>query len=42
MIEVDNPPLILLLPIIIVFTGPFLYSFFIDKHDKGKKPPIMS
>jgi len=39
MIDVDNPPLVLLLPIIIVFTAPFIYSFFVDKYDKGK-PPI--
>jgi uncharacterized membrane protein len=41
MIDVDNPPLILLLPIIIVFVAPFLYSFFIDKYDKDK-PQIKS
>lgn len=36
MIDVDNPPLVLLLPIIIVFVAPFIYSFFVDKYDKGK------
>lgn len=36
MIDVDNPPLILLLPIIIVFTAPFIYSFFVDNYDKDK------
>jgi len=36
MIDVDNPPLIMLLPILIVFIGPFLYSFFIDDYDKDK------
>ena len=37
MIDVDNPPLILLLPIIIVFVAPFIYSFFVDNYDKGKE-----
>ncbi len=40
MLEIDNPPLAMLTAILIVFTGPFLYSFFIDKHEKGKKPPV--
>lgn len=39
MIDIDNPPLALLIPIIIVFVAPFIYSFFVDKHEKGK-PPI--
>ena len=41
MLEVDNPPLILLLPIIIVFVAPFIYSFFVDNYDKDK-PQIKS
>ncbi len=36
MLEIDNPPLAMLVPIIVVFALPFIYSFFIDKHDKGK------
>ena len=36
MIDIDNPPLALLIPIIIVFTLPFIYSFFVDKYDKDK------
>lgn len=36
MIDVDNPPLILLIPIIIVFVAPFIYSFFVDNYDKDK------
>lgn len=36
MIDIDNPPLILLIPIIIVFTMPFIYSFFVDNYDKDK------
>lgn len=35
MIDIDNPPLVLLIPIIIVFVAPFIYSFFVDKYDKG-------
>jgi len=34
MIDVDNPPLILLIPIIVVFVVPFIYSFFVDDYDK--------
>ena len=41
MLDVDNPPLILLLPIIIVFVAPFIYSFFVDHYDKDK-PQIKS
>jgi len=41
MIDIDNPPLILLLPIIIVFVAPFIYSFFVDNYDKDK-PAIKS
>lgn len=36
MIDLDNPPLALLGIILVVFVFPFIYSFFIDKHDKGK------
>jgi uncharacterized membrane protein len=39
MIDVDNPPLIILIPIIIVFVAPFIYSFFVDNYDK-KNPPL--
>ena len=41
MIDVDNLPLIMLLPIIIVFVAPFIYSFFVDNYDKDK-PQIKS
>ncbi len=37
MIDIDNPPLVLLGIIIVVFVAPFIYSFFIDNYDKGKK-----
>ena len=36
MIDIDNPPLALLIPIIIVFVAPFIYSFFVDNYEKGK------
>jgi uncharacterized membrane protein len=36
MIDVDNPSLIMLIPIIIVFVAPFIYSFFVDNYDKDK------
>lgn len=36
MLEIDNPPLVLLGIIIVVFVAPFIYSFFVDKYDKGK------
>lgn len=39
MIDIDNPPLAVLIPILIVFIFPFIYSFFIDKYNKGA-PPI--
>jgi len=37
MLNVDNPPLVLLGIIILVFVAPFLYSFAIDKFDKQNK-----
>jgi hypothetical protein len=36
MIDVDNPPLVLLGIICVVFICPFIYSFFVDNYDKGK------
>jgi len=41
MIDIDNPPLAMLIPIIIVFVVPFIYSFFVDNYDKDK-PQIKS
>ncbi len=41
MIDIDNPPLVLLGIIIVVFVAPFIYSFFIDDYDKGK-PQVKS
>lgn len=37
MIELDNPPLILLIPILVVFVAPFIYSFMVDNWDKTDK-----
>ena len=37
MIDVDNPPLVLLGIIMVVFIAPFIYSFFVDNYDKDKK-----
>ena len=39
MIDLDNGPFALLLWVLLVFTAPFIYSFFVDKFDKDK-PPI--
>lgn len=39
MIDLDNPQVALLIPIIIVFIVPFIYSFFVDKFDKDKPQP---
>jgi uncharacterized membrane protein len=37
MLNVDNPPLVLLGIIILVFVAPFIYSFFVDNYDKRNK-----
>ncbi len=37
MLDIDNPPLVLLGIICVVFICPFLYSFFIDNYDKETK-----
>jgi len=37
MLNVDNPPLVLLGIIVLVFLAPFLYSFFVDNYDKKNK-----
>ena len=34
MLDVDNPPLVLLGIICVVFIVPFIYSFFVDNYDK--------
>lgn len=36
MIDIDNPPLVMLGIILFVFCAPFVYSFFIDNWDKDK------
>ena len=37
MIDIDNPPLVLLGIVMVVFIAPFIYSFFIDNYEKNKK-----
>jgi len=39
MIDLDNGPLAMLLWVLVVYTCPFIYSFFVDKYDK-KTPKI--
>jgi hypothetical protein len=34
MIDIDHPPLAMLIPIAVVFIVPFIYSFFVDRRDK--------
>lgn len=41
MIDIDNPPLVLLGIIVVVFVAPFIYSFFIDNYEKDK-PQVKS
>lgn len=36
MIDIDNGPLAMLLWVLVVYTFPFIYSFFVDKYDKDK------
>lgn len=36
MIDLDNGPLAMLLWVLLVYTAPFIYSFFVDKCDKDK------
>ena len=41
MIDWDNGPQALMIWVIVVFTAPFIYSFFVDGYDKDK-PQIKS
>jgi uncharacterized membrane protein len=41
MFEIDNPPLILFIIVLVTFVAPQIYSFFVDKFDKSK-PQIKS
>ena len=34
MIDLDNPQLVYLGIILLVFIAPFVYSFFVDNYDK--------
>ena len=36
MIDIDNPPLVMLGIIVVVFVAPFIYSFFVDNYEKDK------
>jgi len=36
MIDIDHPPLAMLIAIAVVFVVPFIYSFFVDNNDKNK------
>ena len=36
MIDLDNGPLAMLIWILLVYTAPLIYSFFVDKTDVGK------
>jgi len=36
MIDLDNGPLAMLIWILLVYTAPFIYSFFVDKTDQDK------
>lgn len=37
MIELDYPPVAVLVTITLAFVAPFIYSFFVDNYDKSKK-----
>lgn len=37
MINLDNPQLVFLGIIFVVFVAPFVYSFFVDNYDKKNK-----
>lgn len=37
MIDIDYPPLIMLIPILVVFICPFIFSFSVDKYWKELK-----
>jgi cytochrome c biogenesis factor len=39
MIDWDNGPGAMLIWVLVVYTFPFIYSFFVDHFDKNK-PPI--
>lgn len=37
MIDLDNGPLAMLIWVLVVYTAPFIYSFFVDKTDQHKE-----
>ncbi len=36
MIDLDNGPLAMMIWILLVYTAPFIYSFYVDKTDRDK------
>ncbi|HEY5601890.1 MAG TPA: hypothetical protein VIM41_02155 [Gammaproteobacteria bacterium] len=37
MLDLDNGPFAMLIWVLMVYAVPFIYSFFVDKYDKGKE-----
>ena len=37
MLEIDNPPVMLFLIVMLALLAPIAYSFFVDKFDRDKK-----
>jgi hypothetical protein len=37
MLEIDNPPLMLFLIVLVALLAPQVYSFYVDKFDKSDK-----
>ena len=37
MLDLDNGPFAMLINIFIVYTVPFIYSFFVDQYHKDKE-----
>jgi len=37
MLDLDNGPFAMLIWVLVVYTFPFIYSFFVDKYDKDKE-----
>jgi hypothetical protein len=39
MLEIDNPPVMLFLIVLLAFGAPQIYSLFVDKFDRQDKKP---
>lgn len=37
MLDLDNGPFAMLIWVLVVYTAPFIYSFFVDNYDKDKE-----